>query len=83
MSGSGDFSVATAGALVLGGVAAVILAVFMVTKDRARKGDAHVAASTTSVSPAAPALTSAAGALQEGEIEYQLDSNEAPGSEQP
>lgn len=68
MTGSGDFNVVTAGALVVGGIAALVLATVIALGGYGAPPDR--AAET------APRTPAAGGALQEAEVEYLLDSSE-------
>ncbi len=70
--GTGEFSVATAAALVLGGLCAIALAVAVtISKSEPRMAGAGVASARTSV--ALPPSPSAERAEAEPEVEYQLD----------
>lgn len=73
MNVSSHFSVPAAVALILGALAAVVLAVAVATKDSAKHGSAPTTPSATSSALAAPSDST-------DEVEYQLDTNE-PASE--
>lgn len=65
MSGSGDFSVTTAGALVVGGIAALVLAVVIALGGYGRPRG-----------PAAPVMDGASGALPAAEVQYSVETTE-------
>jgi len=67
MTGSGDFNVTAAGALVVGGIAALLLATIVALGGYGRPKDR---ATSVSASAAAPSTPAAGGALQETEVEY-------------
>ncbi len=74
MTSPGDFSVTAAGALVLGGVAALLLATVVALSGYGRP---HRQATPVSSSAAAPSMRAAGGALPETEVEYLLDTSES------
>jgi hypothetical protein len=73
MTSSGDFSVAAAAALVLGGIAALLLATVIALGGY---GHTHGRSTSVSASGAAPGMRAAGGALPEAEVEYLLDTSE-------
>lgn len=73
MTGSGDFNVTAAGALVLGGIAALLLATVIALGGYGRPRS-H--ATPLSASASAPSIPATGGALPETEVEYLLDTNE-------
>lgn len=76
MAGSTDFSVASAVALVLGGIAAFVLALTIAWGGYGR-GRAPKASTAMSAEPARSAAPAASGeSLSEAEIEYLLDTSE-------
>lgn len=74
MRSSGDFNVAAAGALVLGGIAALLLATVIALGGYGRP---HGRATPVSGSAASPSMRAAGGALSEAEVEYLLDASES------
>lgn len=72
---SGDFNVTAAGGLVLGGIAALLLATGIALRGYGRP---HGQAPTPSSSATAPGAFAAGGA--QGEVEYLLDTSETPGT---
>lgn len=82
MFGSGHFSVVTAGALVLGGVAAIVLAVAVAGKESKQNAERAAAASVTGAGASGggasivPAPSGAERAAGEEAVEYQLDTSE-------
>lgn len=73
MTGPADFNVTTAGALVLGGVAALLLATVIALGGYGRPADPATSVSASATAPSMPAV---GGALPEAEVEYLLDSSE-------
>ena len=73
MTSSGDFNVTAAGALVLGGIAALILATVIALGGYGRTGGR---ATSGSAAGAVPSMRAVGGALPEAEVEYLLDTSE-------
>ena len=71
MTSPGDFSVTAAGALVLGGIAALLLATVIALGGYGRP---HEHATSVSASAVAPSPSAAGGAA--AEVEYLLDTTE-------
>ena len=67
MTGSGDFSVTATGALVLGGIAAILLATIVTLGGYGRPKDR---ATSVSASATASSTRAAGGAPSEAEVEY-------------
>jgi hypothetical protein len=73
MTGSGNFNGPAAGALVIGGVAAMLLATIVTLGGYGRPGGR---VTSVGASGAAPNLPGAGGALPETDVEYLLDTSE-------
>jgi hypothetical protein len=73
MTSSGDFNVAVAGALILGGIAALLLATVIALGVYGRPRNR---ATPVSASGAVPSMRAAGGALPDAEVEYLLDTSE-------
>lgn len=71
MPGSGELNLFSVVALVLGGLAAVVLAIAVATRD---SPPGRAAPSSANISPEPP--PSATGQLPAAEVEYQLDTSE-------
>ena len=80
MKSSGDFNVSVAGALVLGGIAASLLASVV-----ALGGYGRPSSRAMSVGPsgAVPSTRGAGGALPDAEVEYLLDTTEPASTATP
>jgi len=77
MTSSGDFNVTAAGALVLGGIAALLLATVVALGGYGRTDDR---ATSVSAPGTAPSMSAAGGALPDAEVEYLLDTSEPTSS---
>jgi hypothetical protein len=75
MSGSGELNIVSVVALVLGGVAAMVLAIVVATRDPGRATASASASASASADIAPEPPPSASGELPAGEVEYQLDTS--------
>ncbi len=79
MSTSAHFSVTTAGAIVLGGIAAIVLATVIALRGSERQGGATAPVNSSQAAPSRSATPGPAasidGAPLETEIEYLPDTN--------
>jgi hypothetical protein len=80
MTGSGDFNVTAAVAVVVGGIAAMLLATIVALGGY---GLPENGAASVSGSETVPSTSAAGGALQETEVEYVPDTSEPTPTPEP